>query len=588
MFKKDVGMDETMDCESFTLPYLQERVKELIDEIANQDIHILGLSKKEAKKRQIQKHRMHTALRTCAANHSGSREYVKDYIEDVLQRNLLINEKSIHKVIPFHEPEKIPTDIKSVILFSMRTYEELCLKYKLDKEKKCEEGLYYEVNKEDIDLVYYNEIFNLSFVEKLNILAQIVFQNTFGNSVADVFMYDDTLDGISGGCSGISNEQYNYMEELLEKNMTKAPKSYESLWVFFKGKPIHHTYLSFQRKEELIRVCKNLYINGSVGHLHSQNGVKQTYLYDGSRSVVARPNYAAHWCFFIRKFSSSKKMTLEELFPYPNNHLMKEIIRWSIKGLLNIIYSGDQNSGKTTLLKNSLFEYVDLRYPVRTAETEFELWANNLHPERTNVVGFRKTGKMTHSDAINALKKMDAGIIIMGEVSTMDEARAFLELILAGTKMVACSIHTPTTQSLIEYFRAALMGRDGGFCNEIIAEQQVVNNIHLDIHTVKGAGGKRYIDRITEIIPIKEDFNWPEKSIDIIAEGIKHMVRRKTFEVRNLIEFRENQFVLVHPMSERLVSLIARNLETEDKENFFLFHEKCKELCLCNRVEGAD
>ena len=48
------------------------------------------------------------------------------------------------------------------------------------------------------------------------------------------------------------------------------------------------------------------------------------------------------------------------------------------------------------------------------------------------------------------------------------------------------------------------MLRDGVFKDEKTAEEQVVKVLKFDIHLVKDFRGRRYIERVTECIPVEE------------------------------------------------------------------------------------
>lgn len=63
--------------------------------------------------------------------------------------------------------------------------------------------------------------------------------------------------------------------------------------------------------------------------------------------------------------------------------------------------------------------------------------------------------------------------------------------------------HAKTVDNLITGMRNALL-QEGGFQNERIAAEQVVDCINYDIHMKKKTDGHRYIERITEIVPNKE------------------------------------------------------------------------------------
>ncbi|MDF2539267.1 MAG: cpaF1 [Herbinix sp.] len=576
IFKKDYETnDESDHLDRFSISSLKAGIRELFNEIINQNITALYLNQRESRKREQQKVRLNTALRSCAQGNIGEKEYVKDYIKDLLQNNLGINEITIDRVIPFQQPEYLSTQDKFEILlflkkkeYRFQALEELVNLCSFDQPKENELGTYYEISKEDIERAFFLYSEPLHYIDKIEIITQRIYQEVYGFSIADE-LRDMNLDGISGGVSGIATEQYNYMEEVFRSGGVKRPMTYDSLWIFYHGKAIYLSFLSFESASELIRVCKNLYRYDNVGHLTSSNGYKLTYMYDGSRVVVVRPKLTTHWAFFLRKFDSAKYLTFNTLIRDKGNEIVIELIKWAVKGCLNIVLSGDQNSGKTTALK-AMMQFIDQRYPIRTTEQEFELWLNNSYP-RYNVVCFRGSDEVDLIDSINIQKKTDAAIMILGEVASAELANAFITLTQAGTKSTMCTCHCVTTEDLIDYFRNAVLS-SGTFSNEMIAEEQVANSIHLDIHWEKSQDGHRFISYISEIIPFPREELWPKNSMDCIVECLKRMSRKRAFYTRKLIVYEEGEYIMVNNFSERLRKRILKNICEADENAFLAFN----------------
>lgn len=579
IFKKEVEPEEeNIEEDLFSLPYLKEGIKKKVNEIIDQNIYELLLSKKETKKREYQKARLSKAVRCCAQGNLGERDYMKDYLKDLLQEAFQVNEDTINRIIPFDQSGFLSAQDKFEILyaqynkrFKYRTFEELNLLCNFDREKTNEYGLYYEITEEDIHNAYHAFATSLSYVDRLEVITQRIYQEVYGISVADILRYDLTIDGISGGCSGTSTEQYNYMEEIYETGGTSKSKNYQSLWIFYHGKAIHLSFLSFHTQNELIRTCKNLYRYGTVGHLTSKIGNKLTYQADGSRVVVVRPNFATHWAFFLRKFDSTKNLTIDKLLIYEGSDLVVELMKWIIKGCLNIVLSGDQNSGKTTCLK-ALGTFFDQRNPIRTTEQEFELWLNNTY-DNLNCLCLRSTEGISIIDAINIQKKMDAAIMLLGEVNSYELAAAYISLCLSGTKSAICTCHCVSTEDLVDYFRNSILA-SGIFKSEMTAEEQVANSVHIDIHWEKAADGRRYISYINEIIPYPREVMEGEETqpLQSIASSLKLMSRKRAFYIRPLISLEHDHYVKLNNFSERSFHRIIKNLPEYEKANFCDFN----------------
>ena len=104
----------------------------------------------------------------------------------------------------------------------------------------------YVITAREIDDIFTNEVSTetLSFEDKLEIVVQRIYQEYKGYSVVDDIR-DMNIDGVSGGVSGIPPsflDQLTDMDDYLtQMNERKIPMSYDSVWIFYKGKA---TYLS--------------------------------------------------------------------------------------------------------------------------------------------------------------------------------------------------------------------------------------------------------------------------------------------------------------------------------------------------------
>jgi pilus assembly protein CpaF len=582
-YKKDLDQEAKVDeINVYSIPYLCENIKTQINENVNQNLTSLYISKTEMEKRKENKKRLTKAVRSCAQGDPGEKAFMLSYVKDLLQSKLNINEETIDFVIPFDQPDMLTGQDKYDILMQIyikkdgfEAFGNLNKLCKFEEDKLNNYGVYYEVDKDDISRYYREFSIHLNYVLKLAVVTQRVFQEVYGLGVVDELIYQKSIDGISAGNSGLTYEQYNYMEEIMQTSDITVPKSYESVWIILHGKPIHFSFLSFRSKAELIRVCTNLYLYDNVGHLNSSNGYKLSYLRNGSRVVVTRPKLTSGWAFFVRKFDSVKALDINKLIIDKNYSIVKETVIWMVKGMLNIIISGDQGSGKTTFLK-CIFQFMDQRFEIRTTEAEFELWLNVLYPN-LSTVAFRSTDEVSIIDAINIEKKTNGVIMVLGEIVDTIQANAYISLTQSGTKCTYGTIHTITEEDLIDYFRSALLSKNGNFTNEMAAEEQAANGINIDIHWEKTGDGHRYISYITEIIPYPRRNVNTDDSMEKIAESLQMLSRRRAFETREIITFENGEYIIKNSFSERAVKKIIKNLSMEDREKFLTFNKKIEE-----------
>lgn len=145
--------------------------------------------------------------------------------------------------------------------------------------------------------------------------------------------------------------------------------------------------------------------------------------------------------------------------------------------------------------------------------------------------------------------------------------------------------HAKTTRDLVYSLRNSLLKCEM-FNNEKIAEQQVVSVLDFDIHLVRDYQGKRYIERITEIVelpdhPLPGDFrdkaNLEDKAgsfMETAAEYFRKMSDDRLFEPRNIIEFRDGRYVVSNAISPDRIKKMKGAMTEKDARDFEAFCNK--------------
>ena len=567
--------EDTKQHGCYELEYLTDCVKESFNEILNANLSDLNLKKEVSIKREQLRASLKKALRTCSYGNVGEKEYVKDYIKSLLVNQYHISQENINDIIPFDDDERLTTCEKFDILlylykkeYGMLAMEELMEQYQLANGKKTEEGMIYEITSEDIEDIFEREGHVLNYAEKMDIVAQRIYQAYKGHGVVDE-LRDMKIDGLSGGVSGILEAPYNYLEEIMKDAPETLRSNYESIWMFYHGKTIHLRFLAFETKRELERVCKNIYRFRHPGQLSAANGYKVNELYDGARIVVVRPPLAESWAFFLRKFDTAITADITELVNSPGASLAIELMYWLIKGCQVIGVTGEQGCGKTTLLK-SLIRFIEPSYTLRIQEMVFETHLRRIYPER-NIMTFQETANVSGQESLDLQKKTDGVVNILGEVASAPVASWVVQLSQVGTKMTMFTNHAMTTEKLIEYFRNALLSLNQ-FHDERIAEEQVIDAINFDIHMEKDRFGNRYISRITEILPIKQQYSMEEYDVETgMKKYFDYMTRRHSYELHDLLVMEQGKYVLKERFSEEKTKNILRNLTNEEEQRFTQF-----------------
>ena len=544
-----------------TFDDIVEYVARRFGDVLTEDVYERGVDKKTINERVEEKNKIRMALKNCTFGDVKAKEIIKEYIRQILLKDLKITKDNIGCLFPFEyrnqKHNKLCGEQRSQDRFDIMLYlykkdygadamNRFISDYGLDAAKYNENGdCYYDITKEDIDAAYEKmSVYMLNFIDKLGILVQRVYQLYKGNGVIDEIR-DMHIDGVSGGVSGIPAESIHN-----DKEMVKLPKSYDSIWIFFKGKSIHLSFLSFGSEKELIRVCKNIYKYNNPGQLSQATGFIVNEMQDGSRVSVARPPFCESWVFFVRKFDSIGWHDMDSLITDKGNELVIALIKYLIKGCQIVGITGEQGSGKTTLLM-SLVSYISPAYNLRIQELSFELHLRKKYPDR-NIVTFRETNTVSGQEGLDYQKKTEGTVNILGEVASNPVANWLIQMAQVGSLFTLFTHHAKTTKDLVISMRNALL-MEGGFNNERIATEQVSNTLNFDIHMKKDINGHRYIERITEIIPNK---------------NIGGNLTEDMFCTRDIIVFDKGVYKKVGSISNRRAKEISEYFSIEEKDEF--------------------
>lgn len=578
-----------VDEDRFQIKSLVDFVQESFNDILKLNLQTMNITREEYEKRMQSKNQLRMALKNCIFGDINAKNFVKSYIRDILLKSYKIDEDNIDKVIHFNSPADLSIQDKFEILLYLYkkehgywALERIISENELDRPRmeEGEESIRFVITAEDIDNVYKEKVRkHLMFEDKLNIVVQRVYQLYKGYSVIDEIR-DMKIDGVSGGVSGIPGsffQEISYSKELL----TELPCSYDSVWIFFRGKTIHLPFLSFGSERELIRVCKNIYRYNNPGQLSETNGYMVNELKDGSRVVVARPPFCESWVFFVRKFDSAPNKKLEELIKDKNNQLPIECLKWLIKGCRVTAVTGSQGTGKTTLLM-SIVKFINHTFTLRIQEMAFELHLRKLYPER-NIVSFRETASVSGQEGLDLQKKTDGTVNILGEVATAPVASWMIQMAQVASLFTIFTHHAKTSEDLVLALRNNLL-QTRVFNNEKVAEKQVADVVNFDVHLYKDINGNRYIQRITEIIPLEKSADYPdtyknaqtlEEKLDSFYETMReYFVRvtdRKVFETRDIIVWENGEYKTAGMISRKSFDEMVQHLDRQEREEFANF-----------------
>lgn len=553
--------------EASTIEYLTEYIKQSLHELSHSQLADAGLHEEEYKRKLNQRAEMRRALKECISGSVSDKAFVKNLIKDLLLHSYGLNEKNINEAIPFDLTLNLTVQDQFEIVFYLYkqqfgtealstlidTYDLAELRWDQEETAGC-----YAITDEDIRHIFTSEYRELSFTDKLNIVVQRIYQQYKGFSVVDEIR-DQRIDGVSGGVSGmLSTDLPSLNTDGFHINIPITTdvedvdpdplKSIESVWIFYKGKSIHLSFLSFGTERELRRVCQNIYKYNHPGQLSESKGYKVNEMKDGSRVVVVRPPFSESWAFFVRKFDL-QNTTLSKLIVGENAEPVIEFIEYLMKGSRITAVTGAQGSGKTTLLM-AMIKHIYPYHTLRVQEMAFELHLRKLYSRR-NILTFRETDYIPGQEGLDLQKKTDGTVNILGEVASDEVAAWMIQMSQVASLFTIFTHHAKTFPDLIFSLRNSLL-KAGMFSQEPIAEEQVASVINFDIHLRKDGDGKRYIERITECVLVPGH----------LRSG------HPTFTYKNIVEYRAGRYFITSDISEANRTEMLSHMNKKDAESF--------------------
>ena len=596
--EQEVEATVVVDDKTYTLEMMKEFVKKRLDEITKVNLYDIGLSEEELKRRKNKKYELKKALKGCTYGDVNDKKYVKELIYDLLAKEYGVDETNISKAISFDVPSLLTPQDKFDILiyvykkdFGYEALTELIKKYNLAQLKylEGESKPSYVITAQEIEDIYEKENITLTFEDKLSVVVQRIYQHYKGYSSIDEIR-DMNIDGISGGVSGLPESflsqvaQTSSGDYLAQVSEHKVPRACDSIWIFFQGKSIRLAFLSFGSESELKRVCQNIYKYNNPGQLSDTNGYKINEMKDGSRVVVVRPSFSETWAFFVRKFDV-KRSTLEQWFKgEPGCDDSIALLKYLVKGARIISITGEQGCGKTTMLMG-MIENIYETMNIRVQETAFELHLRKIYPTR-NILTFRETDTISGQEGLDVQKKTDGSVNIIGEVATDPVASWMIQAAQVASKFTLFTHHAKTSPNLVTALRNSML-RTGVFKNEKTAEEQVVQVLNFDIHLKKDFKGKRYVERITECIPIesRNEYTYDhrkEKTLEgkfdkffvYLTQYFTKTTDKELYQYRNILEYVDGEYKITNPITNKNIVEMRNNMDDSDREEFDQFIEK--------------
>ncbi len=222
---------------------------------------------------------------------------------------------------------------------------------------------------------------------------------------------------------------------------------------------------------------------------------------------------------------------------------------------------------------------------LRITETAFELHLRKIYPTR-NILSMRETETISGQDCLDVQKKTDGSVNIIGEVATDPVASWMIQSAQVASKFTLFTHHAKTFPDLVTALRNSML-RSGVFTDEKTAEEQVVQVLNFDIHLVKDFRGRRYIERITECIPVedKNEYTYDhrkektlegkmDKFMDNATNYFSKVTNRELYKYVNILEYRNDEYVITNKISDYNLKEMRNNMDESDLEEFDKFVER--------------
>jgi len=319
---------------------------------------------------------------------------------------------------------------------------------------------------------------------KLKKLAQVVYQDYYGVSVMDEFIYMDI------------DEDGTKIEEI-------ASFGPNGLW--FTASGIVTKLDKVTLTPDILRnVVDRLSANSPDVLLNKSNSCISTDSLMKDRVTLTCPDYTRYYDFNIRRHYPSfvtREMLIE------NGSSTTEFEEWLdiiMKFYPRIVFSGDQAAGKTTRLR-----MVAERYPagtvIGTIESSYEL---ELSAIPHLVVKQLKANQVNPEKALEDSLRFGLHVIINGETRSGVEVATALQAGQRSSRGTLTTSHAPNAMDCIRSYRQLLV-RDGLFSSETSALYFISQCLDFIIvptadNVGEDATGFRYIDAVYEIPKVKE------------------------------------------------------------------------------------
>lgn len=444
------------------------------------------------------KSRIAQAARKCVYGEENARRTIIKVFHDIIASHLLTLE-SCYSIFNFEDLETLPPEIKfEILLYCLAPqYGKNAVKFLNDTYKWSSPRYIAQsgLERREVDYALVDTMFKeqmpydcLSYEQCIDVISILVYQNSKGYGKIDTLMQQN-IDGLELGTVGairyrLLNANPDYVTE------RSCSIQLDAQW-------IHLSFINFGTVDEIKRLVLNVSNTEGSEALTIKRPTKVVDMYNGSRVTCIRPNVGATWGLFVRSFSAgviSVKKWLDK--PEVKNwEIVDKLLFYLCQCTENTAVTGQQNTGKTTLMKGLIGYYP--YFNIRVIEMSFELQLNEIYPDR-NIFCTRNDEFTSATEVQDILKKTDGYLSMAGEIATNEVAANAMQFGLVASQATMFSHHGKDYMGLIEGLTNALLS-SGQFNDRDSAQGLVLDvvkhNVHCDFHKKL-----RVVDYIEEIV----------------------------------------------------------------------------------------
>ncbi|MBR3032030.1 MAG: CpaF family protein [Clostridiales bacterium] len=275
--------------------------------------------------------------------------------------------------------------------------------------------------------------------------------------------------------------------------------------IFFeKGGRLYPSDLQFESKENLEQLILHFFSSANRP-LNEAYPIADLRLPDGSRANAVLPPIAPDGPIFtIRKFTGIRP----DIYALMNSgFISKEAASYLSMSVINkktIFLCGGTGSGKTTFL-NVLSSFIPKTERVVTIEDSAELslqGITNLVRLESRLPGPDGHGGIDIGQLIRTALRMRPDRIVVGEVRG-SEAADMLHALHTGHPGSLCTGHANSCYEMLD--RLVTMVMSGSTLPYDAVIRQIAMGVDILVHITRGKDGRRYIDEIVEVRPVRDN-----------------------------------------------------------------------------------